>query len=77
MDALEHDPAVCSNYHPKYVQKTFPAMQAFKEGNAIFTYPNTPIKCGGAPQKILYLTEDYFRKVNLPTGNVFQYCVTM
>ncbi|KAK2178927.1 hypothetical protein NP493_523g01013 [Ridgeia piscesae] len=62
-EALEHDPAVCSNYHPKYVQKTFPAMQAFKEGNAIFTFPNTPIKCAGAPQKILYLAEDYFRRV--------------
>ncbi|KAK2178928.1 hypothetical protein NP493_523g01016 [Ridgeia piscesae] len=61
-EALEHDPAVCSNYHPKYAQKTFPAMQAFKEGNAIFTYPNTLIKCGGAAQKILYMTEEYFRK---------------
>ncbi|KAK2177313.1 hypothetical protein NP493_606g03039 [Ridgeia piscesae] len=81
LDALEHDPAVCSNYHPKYVQKTFPAMQAFKEGNAIFTFPNTPIKCAGAPQKVLYLAEDYFRRTgkrdkatvmyNTPIGVVF------
>ncbi|KAI0211237.1 Sulfide:quinone oxidoreductase, mitochondrial [Lamellibrachia satsuma] len=63
IEALEHDPAVCSNYHKKYVQKTYPAMKAFKEGNAIFTLPNTPIKCAGASQKIMYLTEDYFRRV--------------
>lgn len=34
----------------------------FKGGRAIFTQPNTPIKCGGAPQKIAYLASDYFRK---------------
>ncbi|MDD5406259.1 MAG: FAD/NAD(P)-binding oxidoreductase [Sulfurovaceae bacterium] len=27
----------------------------------IFTQPDTPIKCGGAPQKILYLNDDYLR----------------
>ena len=35
---------------------------AFKGGNAIFTCPKFPIKCGGAPQKILYLSEDTWRK---------------
>ena len=25
---------------------------------AVFTHPNTPIKCGGAPKKIMYLTHD-------------------
>ena len=35
----------------------------FQNGNAIFTFPNTPIKCAGAPQKIMYLAEDYFRRV--------------
>ena len=28
---------------------------------AIYTQPDTPIKCGGAPQKILYLSDDYLR----------------
>jgi sulfide:quinone oxidoreductase len=28
----------------------------------LFTHPNTPIKCGGAPKKIMYLTEHYLRK---------------
>ncbi|MCB0470279.1 MAG: NAD(P)/FAD-dependent oxidoreductase, partial [Flavobacteriaceae bacterium] len=37
----------------------------FKGGNALFTQPTTPIKCGGAPQKIAYLAADYFKKNGL------------
>lgn len=37
-------------------------LQNFKGGNAVFTQASTPIKCGGAPQKIMYLSEHYFRK---------------
>ena len=51
---------VCSNYtNSKY---TWEVLQNFKGGNAIFTQPATPIKCGGAPQKIMYLADDYFKK---------------
>lgn len=51
---------VCSNYiDPEY---TWKQLQAFQGGTAVFTQPNTPIKCGGAPQKIMYLACDYFRK---------------
>ncbi|MDR2223043.1 MAG: NAD(P)/FAD-dependent oxidoreductase [Flavobacteriaceae bacterium] len=58
-DAVEKG-VVCSNYiDPEY---TWKLLQAFKGGTAIFTQPNTPIKCGGAPQKIMYLACDYFRK---------------
>lgn len=54
---------VCSNYvDPNY---TWELLQQFKGGNAIFTQPTTPIKCGGAPQKIMYLFADYVRKHNL------------
>ncbi|MCH7413648.1 NAD(P)/FAD-dependent oxidoreductase [Belliella sp. R4-6] len=61
-EALEKD-NVCSNYiDPK---KTWNILQNFKGGNAIFTQPTTPIKCGGAPQKIMYLAEEYFRKSGL------------
>ena len=35
--------------------------------NVICTQPDTPIKCGGAPQKILYLCADYLRG-NGPVG---------
>ncbi|MCB0554850.1 MAG: NAD(P)/FAD-dependent oxidoreductase [Phaeodactylibacter sp.] len=54
---------VCSNYtDPEY---TWKVLQEFKGGNAIFTQPATPIKCGGAPQKIMYLADDYWRKTGV------------
>lgn len=54
---------VCSNYiDPEY---TWKCLQEFKGGNAVFTQPTTPIKCGGAPQKIMYLAADYLRKKGL------------
>ncbi|HUH73197.1 MAG TPA: FAD/NAD(P)-binding oxidoreductase [Chitinophagales bacterium] len=61
--------AVCSNYiDPEY---TWKCLQEFKGGNAIFTQPTTPIKCGGAPQKIMYLATEYFQKKGLEkTSNV-------
>ncbi|OWF51728.1 sulfide:quinone oxidoreductase, mitochondrial-like [Mizuhopecten yessoensis] len=63
-EAFDLDPQVVSNYWTKTVVNTYPAIQRFKGGNAIFTFPNTPIKCAGAPQKIMYLAEELFRKNN-------------
>ena len=40
---------VCSNYVDS--RKTWELLQKFNGGNAVFTQPTTPIKCGGAPQK--------------------------
>lgn len=51
---------VTSNYSLKTATYTWELIQNFQGGNAIFTYPATPIKCAGAPQKIMYLAEDYF-----------------
>ncbi|XP_067003307.2 sulfide:quinone oxidoreductase, mitochondrial isoform X2 [Anabrus simplex] len=53
---------ICSNYSPLYVNKTFETLKTVHEGNAVFTFPNTPVKCAGAPQKILYIADDYLRK---------------
>lgn len=55
---------VCSNYSPLYVEKTFKALKGFNKGNLLFTFPNTPVKCAGAPQKICYIAEDYLRLVS-------------
>lgn len=60
-------PGVGSNYSHLTVNDTWKAIQNFKGGNAIFTLPNTPIKCLGAPQKIMYLAEAYFSEVRLIT----------
>lgn len=56
---------VCSNYSYEYTDYTWEAIKRFKGGNAVFTHPATPIKCGGAPQKIMYLAEDYFCKTGI------------
>ena len=56
---------ITSNYLPDLAPKTWEFAQNFKGGKALFTNPNTPIKCGGAPQKIMYLLSDYFRKKGL------------
>lgn len=53
---------VCSNYDYNTVDSTWEAIRSLKSGNAVFTQPSGVIKCGGAPQKICYLAEDYFRQ---------------
>ncbi|XP_019622910.1 PREDICTED: sulfide:quinone oxidoreductase, mitochondrial-like [Branchiostoma belcheri] len=63
-EAFQYD-GVGSNFSAKYVEKTFRAIQNFKGGNAIFTFPNTPIKCAGAPQKIMYLADDFWTRNNV------------
>lgn len=55
---------VCSNYSHVTAGKTWQCIREFEGGNAVFTFPSTPVKCAGAPQKIMYLAEDYFRKTN-------------
>eukprot|EP00094_Tigriopus_californicus_P012328 TCALIF_11917-PA protein Name:"Similar to SQRDL Sulfide:quinone oxidoreductase, mitochondrial (Homo sapiens)" AED:0.08 eAED:0.08 QI:154/1/1/1/0.85/0.75/8/258/430 len=57
-------PGVSSNYDLRYVNKTWESIQQFKEGNCVFSFPNTPVKCAGAPQKIMYLTEKILRMEN-------------
>lgn len=36
-----------------------------KKLKALFTHPNTPIKCGGAPKKIMYLTNSRLREAGV------------
>lgn len=54
---------IASIYFPDGAVKTWELMQDFiakakngKKVSGVFTHPNTPIKCGGAPKKIMYLT---------------------
>ncbi|MBG9792107.1 pyridine nucleotide-disulfide oxidoreductase [Paenibacillus dendritiformis] len=56
---------VCSNYDYRYVDSTWRSIREFRGGTAIFTQPSTPIKCGGAPQKIMYLADDAFRRAGV------------
>jgi sulfide:quinone oxidoreductase len=52
---------VCCNYNFDVVDYTWEAIRNLKEGRALFTSPPMPIKCAGAPQKIMWLAEAYFR----------------
>ena len=63
-EALGHG-GVCSNYSYEHVERTWEAIRTFRGGNAIFTMPATAVKCGGAPQKIMYLADDWFRQAGV------------
>lgn len=53
---------VCSNYSFQTAPYTFECIKNLKKGKAIFHNPHTPVKCGGAPHKIMYMAADYFRR---------------
>jgi sulfide:quinone oxidoreductase len=56
---------ICSNYSYDTVDGTRAALAGFRGGNALFTLPATPVKCAGAPQKIMYLADDVFRSAGV------------
>lgn len=64
---------VCSNYSFEYAPYTFECIKNFKGGKALFTNPNTPVKCGGAPLKIMFLAADYFKKHGMADKTEIQY----
>ena len=53
---------VSSNYSFAYAPYTWEMIKNFKGGTAVFTNPLSPVKCGGAPHKIMHLACDYWRK---------------
>jgi sulfide:quinone oxidoreductase len=53
---------VCSNYRPDSAEYTWQLIKGFRGGTALFTQPAMPIKCAGAPQKIMYLMADHLRR---------------
>lgn len=60
---------LASIYYQEGSKQTWTQMQKFiadaksgKKVKGLFTHPNTPIKCGGAPKKIMYLTDARLRE---------------
>ncbi len=65
---------VCSNYSPDTVEYTWECIKNLKSGTALFTQPPMPIKCAGAPQKIMYLAADRFRKKGILDKFNIEFC---
>jgi sulfide:quinone oxidoreductase len=65
---------VCSNYSADTVEYTWECIQAVQSGTALFTQPPMPIKCAGAPQKIMYLAADRFRKKGILDKFTIEFC---
>ena len=56
---------VSTNYSYEHVPYTWEIIRGTTSGNAVFTFPATTIKCAGAPQKIMYLAEEHFRRTGV------------
>ncbi|QLC24811.1 NAD(P)/FAD-dependent oxidoreductase [Parasphingopyxis algicola] len=59
-DALGRS-CVTSNYTFETAPYTWQLVQSLEEGVALFSQPPMPIKCAGAPQKVMYLACDHWR----------------
>ncbi|MCO5314660.1 MAG: NAD(P)/FAD-dependent oxidoreductase [Solirubrobacterales bacterium] len=53
---------IVSNYAYDQCEQTWETIRNFEGGTALFHMPAPPIKCAGAPQKIMYMADDTFRK---------------
>jgi sulfide:quinone oxidoreductase len=65
INGTPNHPSIGSIYSYDTVDHWWAQLNQFEGGKALFTMPNTPIKCGGAPQKIMYLTDHLLRKKGL------------
>lgn len=65
---------VCSNYSPDTCEYTWECIRSLEGGTALFTQPTMPIKCAGAPQKIMYLAADRFRKKGILDKFTIEFC---
>lgn len=61
---------ICSNYSYETVESTWKTLRELDSGRAVFTFPSTvapenSLKCAGAPQKIMWLTEHWLERAGL------------
>jgi len=63
------DSVVASIYSYDHCDKVFQNIQRLKKGSAIFTQPSGVVKCAGAPQKIMWLAIDHWRRAGLYSNN--------
>ncbi|KAK4234171.1 hypothetical protein C8A03DRAFT_18875 [Achaetomium macrosporum] len=63
--ASNPDSNVSSIYTFETVDKVFKTIQRLRGGQAIFTQPAGVIKCAGAPQKVMWLALDHWKRAGL------------
>lgn len=63
--------SVSTNYTYENAPQTWDLIRNFKGGTALFHMPGTPIKCPGAPQKIMYLAADHFRRNKISANVIY------
>ncbi|KAF2711397.1 FAD/NAD(P)-binding domain-containing protein [Pleomassaria siparia CBS 279.74] len=56
---------VSSIYDYEYCDKVFRGIKNFDKGAALFTQPAGIVKCAGAPQKIMWLALDHWKRAGL------------
>ncbi|KAI6300352.1 hypothetical protein MCOR33_003926 [Pyricularia grisea] len=56
---------VSTIYGRDTVPKVFSTIQSLKQGTAIFTQPVGVVKCAGAPQKIMWMALDHWKRAGL------------
>lgn len=59
---VDPETLVSSIYSYDTCSKVFPSIEKFKKGAAIFTQPAGIVKCAGAPQKIMWLALDHWKR---------------
>ncbi|KAK4136092.1 Sulfide:quinone oxidoreductase [Trichocladium antarcticum] len=59
------DAPVSCIYTYDTVDKVFPTIQRLTSGRALFTQPAGIVKCAGAPQKIMWLALDHWKRAGL------------
>lgn len=64
---------ICTVYEYNQVDYVANQLENFKGGTAIFVMPPVPIKCAGAPQKIMYLADHVFRKNGVRENSKIQF----
>lgn len=64
------DSAVSTIYGYQTCDKVFDSIKKLRQGNAIFTHPAGIVKCGGAPQKIMWLALDHWKRAGMYNPSV-------
>lgn len=60
-------------YEKSLVEETFARLSSVSGGQLIFTFPPPPVKCAGAPQKIMYLADDLLRRGGIRQRATIEY----